>query len=235
MALTSEEIKKIYDEPDKKTNTKPMGFFEKIWLVLRHPNQFSQRITAEKGLKAPFLFYLLFFVISIITSFISMVSLTSNPIFSLMESSYGGMLVSFTIVILIIVSALVLALLFVVVFFVQIVIKHVFHGKGTYADTYRAVVYSSTPQLVLSPIIGIIVGSIQSLSLLVMPYYLFLTILFSIWSLVLYIKIGASLHKISGWAVFAASLLAGFLFMIVIVIVISVIGFIFVFGASMLM
>ena len=212
MVLSKEEIKKAFDED------KPLGFLNKIKLVLMHPSEFFRRIQSEKGLKAPLLYYLVFYGFA--TTVGLLVSYSFNPApfvnivsLNLSENVYLSTAIGF-------IYGVIVILFYT---FLTHILSKLLKGHGSYSDTFRAFAYGPTPSFIFGPIISIlftfVLGSVGGVLVLGIAL-----LIIGFWSLWLEYKILGALHRISEWKAFFAIILP----VIIIAVAVSAIGVMFI-------
>lgn len=153
-----------------------MEFFPKLKKVLFSPNQFWDDVKGEKGIGEPFRYLvglllisgIIFYVVSYLT-----ISSSGNPVqFGHdIATKFGFPTVSgeTVLLMLVLISWLTGLISTFVVAGVTHLFVRMFKGTGDYADTYRALVYASTPTALLSSIP--VVGSIATLYGLYLQIY----------------------------------------------------------------
>jgi hypothetical protein len=136
-----------------------MSLIEKIKKVILSPSEFFEEIKTEKGISKAFKYLAL---LSLVNLVIGIVSFTFSitfiyPLGNL--SKFLPLVDTLGIVIPVVIYIDSLILSFVVSGFTHLFVK-LFKGKGDYSDTYKALIYASTPSLLFGwvPYAGIIFG-----------------------------------------------------------------------------
>lgn len=136
MAMTKEEIRRIYGESDPKK----MGFFTKIKMLFLHPKQFFEGVKGEK-LGPAFVMFLVFFLINIGVQ--SFVSPSTTFVAVLLLTAVVGVLV-----------------LLAFYFWIHMIVK-LFGGKASFKQTLKALFYAGIPPAVVQLILGLIIVAIS--------------------------------------------------------------------------
>ncbi len=205
MALTKDQIKKIYGESDPKK----MSFFNRIKMLFLHPAHFFEGVKSE-NLKPAFIMFLAFFLVSNIMSAVLRPASLSSPSMSLV-----GILIGFVITLF---------------FFAW---THIFArllgGKKGIKQTFKALMYASVPITIVSAIVSsaafILVGAainiaspaslLNPATLFTLGIFLIIVLVLVIWAIYLEGLGLGKLHEIStGRGIGAVILLWAVLFVI---------------------
>jgi hypothetical protein len=138
-------------------------FTEKIKKVILSPSEFFERIKAEKGISEAFKYLAILSLVNLVVGIVSF--MLSIPFISPLGnlSSFlpllGALSTALGIVIPVVIYISSLILSFVGAGFIHLFVK-LFKGKGDYSNTYKALIYASTPSLLFGwvPWVGIIFG-----------------------------------------------------------------------------
>ena len=121
--------------------TKPLGFFAKIWRVIAKPKQFFSDIASEP-IKNPIKFFsLLICIVAVIALIVSVVTIDYTMLGSI-EFLYSSLYVLLFLVITYAIFALYILITFGLV--------KLFKGNGTFNDSTKALVYGTTPSMLLA-------------------------------------------------------------------------------------
>jgi hypothetical protein len=136
-----------------------MNLIEKIKKVILSPSEFFEKIKTEKGISKAFKYLALLSLVNLVIGVVSFTfSITFiSPLGNL--STFLPLVATLGIVIPVVIYICSLILSFVVSGFIHLFVK-LFKGKGDYSDTYKALIYASTPSLLFGwvPYAGIIFG-----------------------------------------------------------------------------
>ena len=232
-------------EPHAEPPVKTMGIFTGFRMVLRHPGKFFQSVKTEKGYEAPVKYYLfLLFIQIIIANLVLYVSLTIGSAFfdpSLINPLMGIFALTTVTDFLFanIYLVLTIILLFVTAWFFNIFLR-LFGGKGRMVDTFKGIVYSYTPNVILT-IVSIPIMLLIFYSLIPLPESLTLStitletsipelalyiisVVFLIWMVYLELKGLSVLHEISMPRVLTALIAAFAVFWIIITVVLGIVS-----------
>lgn len=193
-----------------------MKLCEKVKRVISEPTRFFNAIKKEKDIGQAFIYYLIFLVISAIFSiFYYRRALLETPAANLV----GGTMLTGMIIGQFVIS---LVCLFIVTGILHLFCRFM-RGKGIYTDTFKAIVYGSTPSLIFSPVLMLYLGIVGIKNIFaVFPAYILMGVI-AIWSLVLEIKGIKIAHSISTWKAVVAVIILPIALVIVIAIVIILI------------
>ncbi len=192
-----------------------MKFFDKIRGAIKEPTKFFHEINKEKGIGHALIYYVIFLIINTILSVFYL-----TKVFSAIPElgAFAGAITASVIIMQFLFS---LVMLFIITGLVHLFSKWV-KGKGNYDDTFKAMIYGMTPNLIFSPLFMIymaIIG-IQNITALI-PMYL-VSGGIAIWSIVLEI-IGLKIaHKYSTWRAVLSLIIIPILLVIIIVIVLVI-------------
>jgi hypothetical protein len=153
----------MMDEESFEVLKRKIGLVEKIKKVILSPSEFFERIKAERGVGEAFKYLailsLVNLVVGIVSFMLSIPSVTSlgnlSTFLPLLRAPATALGIAIPFVIYI--GSLILS--FVEAGFIHLFAK-LLKGKGEYSATYKALVYASTPSLLLGwiPWVGIIFG-----------------------------------------------------------------------------
>jgi hypothetical protein len=136
---------------------------KKVKKVILSPSEFFEEIKAEKGISEAFKYLAILSLVNLVVDIVSFI--LSIPYISPLGnlSSFlplrGVLSIALGIVIPVVMYISGLILSFIGVGFIHLFVK-LFKGKGTYSDTYKALIYASTPSLLFGwvPWVGVIFG-----------------------------------------------------------------------------
>ena len=193
-----------------------MKFFDKIRGAIKEPTKFFHEIKKEKGIGHALIFYIIFLVINTLLSI-----LYFTKVFSAVPElgAFAGAITAGLIVMQFIFS---LVMLFIITGLVHL-FSGWMKGKGKYEDTFKAMIYGMTPNLIFSPILMLYMGivGIQNIMALI-PMYL-VSAGIGIWSIVLEI-IGLKIaHKYSTWRAVLSLIIIPIVLVIIIAIILVII------------
>lgn len=140
--------------PNPSSRYEEMRFIEKIKKVILSPSEFFERIKGEEGVGKAFIYLA---ILSLIDLVVGIITITLNiHLFSFLPflgkfATLIGIMIPIAIYILKLVGS------FTGAGFIHLFMR-LFGGKGNYSMTYKAVVYASTPSLLLGwiPYVGVI-------------------------------------------------------------------------------
>jgi hypothetical protein len=155
-----------------------MSLVEKIKKVILNPSEFFEKIKGERGVRNAFIFFAVISLISLIVN-------TLNFYFKVPLFSAGivKIIPEFSLTFSLIV-AVVLYVFSLVLSFLGSAIMHIFvklfKGKGSYSETYKSIIYGSTPLILfswisLSAIYSLYVAGILSIIFILYSLYLGIT------------------------------------------------------------
>ena len=184
--------------------------------VIKTPTLFFKEITKEKSIKNAFIFFIIFYGITMAFSFVqTIVSMKTTPG---LPQLFGYIMLPFSIM-------FTLAMSLGAIFFFTLIFHgfyKLFKGHGLYKDSFNLFVYSSVPSFILGLVMGIIsavvviiTGNPSAVWYVMLPAIpLYLTVY--IWNAVLITIGGSILHRISR----LHSFLAGVIIPMIVVLVI---------------
>lgn len=222
-------------EPAPEPLPKAMGIFTRFRMVFRHPGKFFQTVKTEKGYETPVKYYLfLLFMQIIIANIVLYISLTIGSAFfdpSLINPLMGIFaLTTVSFLFANVYLILSIALVFAMAWFFNVFLR-LFGGKGRMVDTLKGIVYSYTPNVILTMIsIPIIILAFYSLipplsasTLYINPFEASantmlssLSLMFLIWMAYLELKGLSVFHEVSMLRVLTALVVAFAVFWVII-------------------
>lgn len=158
-----ETLKRKYGENPASASYSEMGLVEKIKKVILSPSEFFERIKAEKGIGGAFKYLAILSLINLAVGIIGFAfnvpSISPLGNLSTFLPLLGDLATVLGIVILVVIYIGGLILSFVGAGFIHLFAR-LLKGKGDYSATYKALIYASTPSLLLGwiPWVGIIFG-----------------------------------------------------------------------------
>lgn len=198
----SKDVEEAINTVQKGVKPKPakehhahLGLLEKIGMVMQRPSEFFQAIKAEEGVGSAFRYFLVIALVPTVISLILVLMVSTFLTLLLSIFPVPGMELFMLLLLFVGAVAVVIGyLISLVMSFVGGGIWHVFvrfvgGGRKGYSNTYKATIYSATP--------GIVLGWIAFILMFVHPYLAFVGLVFSIWSLILFIKGVSVLHEIT--------------------------------------
>ena len=219
MALTKEEIRKLYGKSDPKK----MSFFNKIKMLFLHPAHFFEGVKSE-NLKPAIVMFLAILILTQVIGAIGLVLVSPLALIS---------------IILLPINIGVGLILMIIIFLWVHLFVRLLGGKKGLNQTLKALMYASVPPTIVSTILGLITSLILGFSSFLRPEEILLnpsTILslgilvmsifiISIWQLYLSGLGVGKLHSISTGRGIMAIIIA----VLIPLIIISMIGFFYIF------
>ena len=200
-----------------------MGVLSKMRLIVRKSGDFFRAVEGERGYECPVKFYLFLLLIQAVMGNV-LILLVPAGLLAGMEGSLInpllGMLIirSLTDLILVNISVAISVLLTILIASFLHLFVRLMRGSGGPQATFKAVVYSYTPNVILTVIAAVIVAislavSLAYPSLEIIAYaYLaipLISIPFLLWSLYLEVRGLSVFHRISGFKSLVAVVLSG--------------------------
>jgi hypothetical protein len=206
-----------------------IGVKTKLRLVIASPGKFFRAVENEKGYECPIVYYLFLLLIQVIMSNIFIFLMPAGFLLSLegfVINPLLGMLIieSFRDLIMINLSVgISIAVTFLVAFFVHCFVR-LFKGVGGVEGTFKAIVYSYTPNMLLTVAstlllaVFVAISLISSISLIgLVPVIIpFLTIFFFLWAIYLEVRGLAVFHKMTQWKALLTVILSGLILLAVV-------------------
>jgi hypothetical protein len=207
-----------------------IGVKTKLKLVVTNPRKFFKVVENEKGYECPIVYYLFLLLIQVIMSNIFIILMPAGFLLSLEGFVINPLLVmliveSFRDLIMINLSVgISIVVTFLVAFFVHCFVR-LFKGSGGIEGTFKAIIYSYTPNMLLTVASALLVAVFIAISLIntsisligLVPVIIpFFTIFFFLWAIYLEVRGLAVFHKMSQLKALLTVVLSGIILLVVV-------------------